>query len=235
MKFRSISSKFMLPMILILSIFAATILGITGNLLQDTYHRQIIKQDSEINSFIAQSVGNFMNKAYAVTEELAYSKTILTMNGKLQAPAVKSTAQRNDYFELVYIQDTNGDQTARSVGELSNRASRWWFKKMMELQKPFISKSYYSVSTNMACASIFYPLITGSQMKGILATDIKLTTLQALIEESADIENDRISFIIDGEGTILAHPESIYYEELYNYKTLTKIKIKIAHGKNGNS
>lgn len=222
MKFRSISSKFMLPMILILSIFAATILGITGNLLQDTYHRQIIKQDSEINSFIAQSVGNFMNKAYAVTEELAYSKTILTMNGKLQAPAVKSTAQRNDYFELVYIQDTNGDQTARSVGELSNRASRWWFKKMMELQKPFISKSYYSVSTNMACASIFYPLITGSQMKGILATDIKLTTLQALIEESADIENDRISFIIDGEGTILAHPESIYYEELYNYKTITK-------------
>ena len=74
MKFRSISSKFMFPMILILSIFAATILGITGNLLQDTYHRQIIKQDSEINSFIAQSVGNFMNKAYAVTEELAYSK-----------------------------------------------------------------------------------------------------------------------------------------------------------------
>ncbi len=232
MKFKSISSKFMLPMILILSIFAATILGITGNLLQDTYNSQIIKQDSEINSFIAQSVGNFMNKAYAVTEELAYSKAILTMNGKLQAPAIKGTAQRNDYFELVYIQDTNGDQTARSVGELSNRANRWWFKQMMELQKPFISKSYYSVSTNMACASIFYPLITGSQMKGILATDIKLTTLQSLIEESSDMENDRISFIIDGEGTILAHPESIYYEELYNYKTLTRtISQKDSDGK----
>ena len=232
MKFKSISSKFMLPMILILSIFAATILGITGNLLQDTYNSQIIKQDSEINSFIAQSVGNFMNKAYAVTEELAYSKAILTMNGKLQAPAIKGTAQRNDYFELVYIQDTNGDQTARSVGGLGNRANRWWFKQMMELQKPFISKSYYSVSTNMACASIFYPLITGSQMKGILATDIKLTTLQSLIEESSDMENDRISFIIDGEGTILAHPESIYYEELYNYKTLTRtISQKDSDGK----
>lgn len=222
MKFKSISSKFMLPVILILCIFAATILGITGNLLQDTYHNQIIKQDGEINGFIAQSVGNFMNKAYAVTEELANSKAILTMNGRLQTPAVQGTAQRNDYFELVYIQDTNGDQTARSVGELGNRANRWWFKQMMELQKPFISKSYYSVSTNMACASIFYPLTSGSQMKGILATDIKLTTLQSLVEEASDIENDRISFIIDGEGTILAHPESIYYEELYNYKTLTK-------------
>lgn len=222
MKFKSISSKFMLPMILILCIFAATILGITGNLLQDTYHSQIIKQDSEINGFITQSVGNFMNKAYAVTEELAYSRAILTMNGKLQDPVVKGTAQRNDYFELIYIQDTNGNQTARSVGELGNRANRWWFKQMMEVQKPFISKSYYSVSTNMACASIFYPLTSGNQMKGILATDIKLTTLQSLIEEASDIENDRISFIIDGEGTILAHPESVYYEELYNYKTLTK-------------
>lgn len=222
MKFKNISSKFMLPMVLILCIFAATILGITGNLLQDSYHNQIIKQDSEINSLIAQSVGNFMNKAYAVTEELAYSKEILTMNGRLQEPAVKGIAQRNDYFELVYIQDTNGNQTARSVGELGNRANRWWFKQMMEVKKPFISKSYYSVSTNMACASIFYPLTSGKQMKGILATDIKLTTLQSLIEESSDIENDMISFIIDGEGTILAHPESIYYEELYNYKTLTK-------------
>lgn len=222
MKFKSISSKFMFPMILILSIFAATILGITGNLLQDTYHSQIIKQDNEINGFIAQSVENFMNKAYAVTEELAYSKAVLTMNSKLQASAVKGTAQRNDYFELIYIQDTNGDQTARSVGELGNRANRWWFKQMMEVQKPFISKSYYSISTNMACASIFYPLMSDNQMTGILATDIKLATLQSLIEESSDMENGRISFIIDGEGTILAHPESIYYEELYNYKTLTK-------------
>ena len=59
-------------------------------------------------------------------------------------------------------------------------------------------------------------------MKGILATDIKLATLQSLVEEYSDKEDDRISFIIDGEGTILAHPESVYYEELYNYKNFTK-------------
>ena len=81
MKFKSIFSKFMLPMILILGIFATAILGITGNLLEKTYNSQIIKHDAEINSFISQSVGSFMNKAYAVTEELAYSRQVLSMNG----------------------------------------------------------------------------------------------------------------------------------------------------------
>lgn len=222
MKFKSIFSKFMIPMILILGIFATAILGITGNLLEKTYNSQIIKHDTEINRFISQSVASFMNKAYAVTEELAYSSPVLSMNGRVQAPIVKGVAQRNDYFELVYIQDTNGDQVSRSIGELGNRSNRWWFIQMMEMQKPFISKSYYSISTNMACASIFYPLVQNSQMKGILATDIKLATLQSLVEEYSDKKDDRISFIIDGEGTILAHPESFYYEELYNYKNLTK-------------
>ncbi len=125
MKFKSIFSKFMIPMILILGIFATAILGITGNLLEKTYNSQIIKHDTEINKFISQSVASFMNKAYAVTEELAYSNPVLSMNGRIQAPIVKGVAQRNDYFELVYIQDTNGDQVSRSIGELGNRSNRW--------------------------------------------------------------------------------------------------------------
>lgn len=125
MKFKSIFSKFMIPMILILGIFATAILGITGNLLEKTYNSQIIKHDTEINKFISQSVASFMNKAYAVTEELAYSSPVLSMNGRIQAPIVKGVAQRNDYFELVYIQDTNGDQVSRSIGELGNRSNRW--------------------------------------------------------------------------------------------------------------
>lgn len=240
MRFKSIFSKFMFPVILVLCIFAISILGITGNLLKGTYKEQIIKHDSELNSSIAQSVGSFMNKAYAITEELAFTEPVLAMDGRAQAPLVKGMAERNKYFELIYIQDTNGDQTARSVGELGNRANRWWFLQMMELKKPFISKSYYSISTNMACASVFYPIMQDNNIKGILATDIKLATLQSLIEKYSDKDEDKISFIIDGEGTILAHPESVYYEELYNYKKLTRTiskkdsKGQIIYDENGN-
>lgn len=222
MKIRSIFSKFMIPVILIVCIFAGVILTVTGNLLNSAYEKKIIEHNKDTSSFIAQSVGGFMDKAYTLTEEMAVSEAILTMDNKTQTPIVEGTAQRNDYFELIYIQDMNGDQTARSSGELGNRAERWWFTQMLETKKPFVSKSYYSVNTNMACASIFYPLVSDDKMIGIFATDIKLATLQSLVEEYSDLEDGRVSFIIDGEGTVIAHPESVYYEELYNYKNLTR-------------
>ena len=91
MKFKSIFSKFMLPMILILGIFATAILGITGNLLEKTYNSQIIKHDAEINSFITQSVGSFMNKAYAVTEELVRIAPPGCAGGRRQNDSGKDT------------------------------------------------------------------------------------------------------------------------------------------------
>ncbi|MDR1931043.1 MAG: hypothetical protein LBQ44_10515, partial [Treponema sp.] len=30
------------------------------------------------------------------------------------------------------------------------------------------------------------------------------------------------AFILDGKGIVIAHPESRYLEELYNYKTMTR-------------
>lgn len=222
MKQKSIFGKFLFPMVLIVCLFATAILSITGKLFSKAYERQIVRQNNDTCNFISQSVESFMDKAYRITEELANSNAILSMDTQIQTPVIQGTAQRNDYFELIYIQDMNGDQTGRSSGTLGNRANRWWFIQMMEKGKPFVSKSYYSISTNMACASIFIPLQSGNEMIGIMATDIKLATLQSLVEQYSDTETGRITFIIDGEGAVIAHPESIYYEELYNYKTQTR-------------
>lgn len=226
MKIRNIFIKIMLPMILIVCCSAAAILSITEQLFRDTYESQCKTATYNSCSSISQYVESFMSKAYALTEELAVSDTILSMEHDLQTPIVEGTASRNDFFELIYIQDMNGDQTARSSGELGNRAGRWWFTLMLEKNEPFVSKSYYSVNTNMACASIFFPMIKDNKTIGIFATDIKLSSLQSMVEEYSSLENGQISYIIDGEGTVVAHPESVYFEELYNYKTLTKTVTK---------
>jgi len=222
MKIRSIFIKIMLPMVLIVCLTGIAILSITGKMFSNTYEGRIKDQNNDSCHFIAQAVESFMNRAYTVTDELANNDAILTMDHDSQTPVVEGTAKRNDYFELIYIQDMKGDQTARSSGTLGNRANRWWFIQMLEENQPFVSKSYYSVNTGMACASIFIPLIQEGETVGILATDIKLATLQSLVEQSSDAETGKISYIIDGEGTVVAHPQSVFYEELYNYKTLTK-------------
>lgn len=226
MKFHSIFQKIVIPMVLIVCFFAFSILSIIGRLFSSTYETRIYEENDNTANFVAQSVGSFMDTAYRITEELAYSSDVLSMKTEKQAPVLQNTAAHNDYFELIYVQDMNGDQTGRSSGTLGNRANRWWFIQMKETDTPFVSKSYYSVNTNMACASIFLPLKSDNQTIGILATDIKLTSIQETVERFSSEQSGRISFIIDGEGVVVAHPESIYYEELYNYKDMTRTVTK---------
>lgn len=240
MRFRSIFQKIVIPMALIVCILGIAILGVVGSMFTETYEQQIYEENANTASFVAQSVGSFMDMAYRITQQLADMEDIIGMETDVQTPILENTIRRNDYFELIYIQDMKGDQTGRSSGTLGNRANRWWFTQMVKTWKPFVSKSYYSVNTNMACASIFMPLEDRNGRIGILATDIKLDALQDAVAEFSDADAGKISFIIDGEGVVVAHPEKVYYEELYNYKDMKRTVTKkdamgrVLYDKDGN-
>ena len=227
-------------MLLLISIFSGVIIASFAKMFTKIYEKQIYEQNNNTASFVAQSIGSFMDMAYRATEQMADMDAITAMDTQEQTPILQRTAEKNDYFELIYIQDMNGDQTARSSGELGNRAGRWWFIEMMDRWEPFVSKSYYSISTNMACASIFIPLERQGEKIGVFATDIKLDTLQETVAQFSDVDKGKISFVIDGEGVVVAHPESVYYEELYNYRDMTRTVTKkdeageVLYDENGN-
>lgn len=46
------------------------------------------------------------------------------------------------------------------------------------------------------------------------------------MDEFSNDESGKISFIIDGDGNVVAHPEEKYYQELYNYKAMTRTVTK---------
>ena len=217
----SLFKQLVFPMILVVCLLTAIIIVGVGLTFTGSYQRQIHSQNMDTATSIARHVQAFTDTAYKISEELASNELILTMRTDVQTPILQSTLARNDYIELLYIQGMDGMQTGRSTGELANRKNRWWFTQMMENSEPFVSKSYYSVNTNMPCASIFLPLIRDGEMIGVFATDIKLTSLQELVLEYSQPENGRYSFIIDGDGVVVAHPDNTYLEELYNYKLMT--------------
>lgn len=222
MKKTSIFKQLLLPMILIVCILAICLTGIVGAIFVKSYENQIYGRSRDKSQLVAGEIAVFLDGAYGITEELAVNPSILTMETDVQTPILEDCVRRNSYLELLYIQGTDGMQTGRSSGELADRSGRWWFQQTAEEQKPFISKSYYSVNTGMPCASIFFPMYRENVFTGIFAVDLKLNYLQSLIEEFSDTEHGEYSFVIDGEGVVVAHPDSVQIEELYNYKQMTK-------------
>jgi len=195
-----------------------------------SYEKQIIAENARQAMYVSRSLQSFINTAYREVEELAFNSDVISMNTQRQTPVFVSSIKRNDYFELIYAQGMDGMQTGRSSGNLGDRKGRWWFVKMEELKKPFVSESYYSVGTNMPCASIFYPIMNENDMVGIMAGDIKLSVLYDVVAETAD--DGSYAFILDAKGVVVAHPDKSFQEELYNYAKLTKtVTVKDADGK----
>lgn len=227
MRKKSIFTQLLIPMIALAAALPAVVLFI----FTASYEREIYDRNSQVTGLLAGEISVFMDQAYHVNEELSDNPSILSMDTQVQTPILKKCVERNAYLDQIYIQGTDGMQTGRSSGELADRSARWWFQQVMDEQQPFISKSYYSVATGMPCASVFFPMYASGVLKGIYAADLRLDFLQELIGEHSDQKDDRVSFVIDGEGVVVAHPDRLQIEEQYNYKEKTRtVSVKDAAG-----
>ncbi|MCL2221431.1 MAG: ATP-binding protein [Oscillospiraceae bacterium] len=204
---------------------------ITMNFLTNA-HDERIREDISSSSFIMrETVRSFIDGVYNLSYSLATSPAIITMDGDAQTPILVDNAQRNQYVELFYIQGLDGMQISRSTGVSGDRSNRWWFRQMMDDPRPFVSHAYLSVSTGLPCVSIYVPIYYDGEKVGIFGTDISLAYIQTLIVQFAQGAYELYSFIIDGKGTVMAHPDSMYLEKLVNYKNLTRtVPIVDEHG-----
>lgn len=222
MKEKSIFKQLLFPMIAIVSVLSIVLASAIVLTVSKSYEKEVLEQNLDKSKLVAGEISAFMDGAYGLTEELSKNPSILTMNTDVQTQILADCVSRNPYLELLYIQGTDGMQTGRSSGKLADRSTRWWFVQTMQEQKAFVSKSYYSVNTGMPCASIFFPMYKADNLLGVFAVDIKLDYLQSLIEQFSDAEGGEYSFVIDGEGVVVAHPDSTRIAELYNYVNLTR-------------
>lgn len=220
---KGIGKRFIIFTTAVVLCFAFAVSIVTYTTFINFYDSKIAEDNNNTAGFIFNTVENFVDGAYNVSAELVNNSDVITMETEKQHSVFADCVGRNEYIELIYAQGLDGLQTGRSEGELGDRSTRWWFKDITENPRPFVSKSYYSVSTKMPCASIFMPINDDREkMIGILGVDIKLEYIQALIENFSDREKGNYSFIIDGDGNVVAHPDTQCMEEVWNFKELTK-------------
>lgn len=217
---KSIRNQFSIVMVLLVIVpfIASNVLGYC--FISNNYNKQMKDDELKVVDIISDNVRGFIDKAYSITTELAYNNDVIEFKEE-QKDALVSTISRHKYFDLLYIQDIHGIQTAKSKGELGDRSNRWWFKQIIKDKKPFVSKSYYSLTGNVPVTSVILPIYNESSLVGVIGSDIKLDSLQDLVEKYSDGENKYI-YILDGEGVVIAHPDKQQVAELYNYKTLKK-------------
>lgn len=223
---KSIRKKLVLYTLLLVAI-PFVISTLANNLyMQSEYQVELEDKNMLLANSIADQVEAFIKEGYALTEQLALSDSVKGFNAKNQKNALMNVYDKHPYFDLLYIQDAKGKQTARTSGELGDRSSRWWFIQAMEEQTSFVSKSYYTLATNTPVTTIAMPIYNdGGKIVGVMAADLKLDELQNRVQKYS--QGGQYSFVLDGDGVVIAHPDTVQVSELYNYITSKKTVLKL--------
>jgi two-component system, sensor histidine kinase and response regulator len=248
MKQKKIASRFngLIVLTVLISVMVTSV-AITGYLLH-RYAKDAIEKDRLHNKGLASSVKGFVDHAFSLNHQLSINPTIVDAvakatpdwkarrrayaedfdtNAPLGAdsghPLLVQVQKGYRFAELFFVQDAAGDQVIRSLGPLGRRGHRWWFKRMTQTtaNRPFMSKSYYSMTGNEPVASAFHPVFKDGGFIGIIGTDINFGRLQEMVANYL-ASKDLYAIVIDNKGVIIAHPEKEKLKELYNLQRLTR-------------
>lgn len=220
---RSIKTQMLVTILLIIITLTAGILSSVNYILSKNYDEEINFNNETVTSLISSNLENFLGKAYGIAEGITITKDARYMEADILKRLLEECASKNEFIELLFLQGTDGMQIARSSGENGDRADRWWFPMVTAQGMSFVSKSYLSASSGKPVSSVFIPIKQSDTIIGSVGMDIKLDYIQELIEANSDEKSGRYSFVMDGEGVVVAHPNSEYVSEMYNFKNATKI------------
>ncbi|MDR0964490.1 MAG: methyl-accepting chemotaxis protein [Clostridium sp.] len=212
--------KLVLPVVLIFVVLVLAVSTVVNVSLKANNNAVNLVESKKASEYVGGIIQNFMDGVYSLLQSTAQMPSMLTMDTAIQNPELARIVQENTYASLYYIQGADGMQTGRSDDKaLGDRSTRPWFLRFMSNYEPFVMESYFSVNDNAACTSIYYPMYREDEMIGVIGVDIKLDILQDIVVEHAQTDEDYYSFVIDGNGAVIAHPDTTYLTTVTNYKT----------------
>lgn len=210
---------------LIICTLLLVVLGMTGiisySLLAEDYEKKMQHNHVVIAESLAANIAQFLQSAYEINSFIASYADVGNMDRSRQEKLLLDTVRQYPIFQLLAIVDTDGNQLVRSSGPLGNRAERGWFKKFMAEKKPFISKTYYSLTTETPVTTIVHGFYAEGALTGLVMADIEIKKLQEMVD-GYTAGTGSYAYLLDSEGAVVVHPDKQQVSELYNYKTREK-------------
>ena len=229
--FGSIRHQLTMMICSLIVVTLTTVLMISYYLVATDYEEKMQHNNSVMAESLGSNIAQFMQNSYNITRLMAQSSEMATGDAPRQGQLLVDAAIRYPFFQVLAVHKLNGDQIARSSGQLANRAERWWFKKFMAEHNSFISKTYYSINSDSPITTIIEGVYNDNKLVSILMVDIEVKKLQDMVD-GYNSGAGSYAYLLDGDGGVVAHPVREQVTELYNYKTMKKsVLVKDANGK----
>lgn len=224
-------------LVVMLALFAIFSAGIVGGvnvyLGLDADKRNVLESNRTVATQIAGEITQFMQDARGMTETLAVSPVMYSMDAAKIREMIINAQQKNPQFELIYAMDTGGMQIARTSGNLANRADRPYFKGAIG-GNTFFTDVYISSFTKAPTVTISTPIKDpAGNILGVLAADISLKAVWEMAERTAIGKTGYVE-IVDNKGTLIAAQDKERVSQSENIADYAYVK-QVLQGETGYS
>ena len=200
--------------------------------MQYSYTNKIVIKNKEFNieksrETLSQKINNELKLYSSVID---YTASMITTNDWSEEEIILNLNHLYDnhsIFSLLYY----GDATGRFVSSYDwvppadfEATKRPWYLKALTEEKLVYSEAYVDELSGGLTISISKPVYDlNGQIKGVLAGDILINKITNLVEESKySVSDVGYSFLIDGRGNILAHPD-YNYDDYSNLRNINEV------------
>ncbi|MDX1379368.1 MAG: cache domain-containing protein, partial [Anaerolineales bacterium] len=225
MKQRSLrSSLFRLVGILAIQ----TILILVGGIFVSVslFQRTIIeRQYLLINSLVNQGNLFLIN-----TEQVMASQARIIREFSLseQSRILQQLKEEYPRFASLQLIDPSGLVIAESADTRSllslDLSGEPFFEEVQSSKTAHFSDPFISLTTGDTALIVAVPILESAELKGILTGEISLALLQAEVIEQANLGEETVSFIVDGQGRLLAHPNQEWVQERRNLANMPLVE-----------
>ncbi|WP_062149533.1 sensor histidine kinase [Beggiatoa leptomitoformis] len=178
----------------------------------------IERQSLLVNALVTQS-NRYLSETEEVMRSLAYELTASTVSYQTRLLTQIRTAYPR--FASLYLLDAKGyvqvESTASSISmlglDLMNTA---YYQQAKTSNKTYFSDPFISLVSGRTAITIAIPVMLHDKLRGILVGELDVNLLQNTLEQF-QLDNQVVSFIVDRQGTLLAHPNRQWVQERQNF------------------
>ncbi len=171
-------------------------------------HRYLAESIAATEASVASDIGfrikTDMDLLIVHLEDLASIARLQSGDKTQILPAIQEAHKRIGKFENILFASLDGNSINEATTVISI-ADREYFKKVLDIKKPYISEVFISRFSKKPAVSLAVPVMRNGQLIGMLAGVYPLDSLMSIVK-SIKYREKGYGFIVDDGGQYLAHP-----------------------------
>lgn len=188
--------------------------------IQEEY-KETYSENTKVLELIKKTIQNEIDQVEISLQIIGLNKNFQTQDFEEIDYMTQKIVKENKLIDQIYYIDKNGNQTYKTshLETLGDRSYREYFKEAIK-GNVYLSNGLVSNSTEEAITVLAIPIYSETEVIGVLAATLNLSSIYEYIE-SIKLGKNGYAFLVDREGILIAHPEKF---RVYNFENVSYLE-----------